>query len=237
MSKTPARFITLEGGEGAGKSTQCRLLEKELTARGISCVTTREPGGSPGAEDIRKLLVQGDADKWDPITETLLLFAARADHVTRTIKPALAVNRWVICDRFTDSTYAYQGVGRGMDRETIRRIETLAIGDFTPDLTLVLDIPPDIGLRRTTTRGTPLFDPVMKDPDSEEAKQALGRRKEARFERFGKTFHERLRDAFLDIAKRNSRRCVVIDAAVPEADVATKIWDVVATRLLSEPAA
>ena len=145
---TEGRFISFEGGEGAGKSTQARLLRDALDARGISCVPTREPGGSPGAEDIRKLLVQGDINRWEPVAETLLLFAARADHISRTIRPALAAGKWVICDRFTDSTYAYQGVGRNVERETIRRIETIAIDDFRPDLTLVLDISPEIGLLR-----------------------------------------------------------------------------------------
>ncbi len=224
------RFITLEGGEGAGKSTQLRRLAAALEAQGISCLTTREPGGSPGAEEIRRLLVQGDPDKWGPIPETFLLFAARADHVERTIKPALAMDRYVICDRFTDSTYAYQGVGRDLERETIRRIEAIAIGDFRPDITLLLDIPPEIGLSRTTTRATPLFDPAMKDPDSNEARIALGRRKEARFERFGKAFHERLRQAFLDIAKRSPDRCFVIDASQSEDEVAANIWAAVSKR-------
>jgi dTMP kinase len=224
------RFITLEGGEGAGKSTQVRRLQASLEERGVRCITTREPGGSPGAEEIRRLLVQGDTDKWEPVSETLLLFAARADHISRTIRPALASGVYVICDRFTDSTYAYQGVGRGLDRETIRRIETLAIGDFRPDITLLLDIDPKVGLLRTTTRATPLFDPTMKNPDSNEARAALNRRKEARFERFGKTFHEQLRQAFLEIAKRASERCVIIDAEQSEDQVAGAIWDAVGRR-------
>jgi len=223
-------FISFEGGEGAGKSTQVRRLLASMEEKGIHCITTREPGGSPGAEDIRKLLVQGDIDRWEPVAETLLLFAARADHIERTIKPALSSGTSVICDRFTDSTYAYQGVGRGVDRETIRRIETLSVGDFRPNLTFLLDIDPKVGLERTTTRATPLFDPAMKDPDSTEAKAALNRRKEARFERFGKTFHERLRQAFLDIAKRSPDRCVIIDASQSEDAVAAAIWDAVARR-------
>lgn len=229
--KKPGRFITLEGGEGAGKSTQVRLLAATLKARGVATVTTREPGGSPGAEDIRKLLVQGDIQRWEPIAETLLLFAARADHIARTIQPALSTGVSVICDRFTDSTYAYQGVGRGLDRETIRRIETLSINDFRPDLTLILDVAPSVGLARTSTRAMPLFDPAMKNPDSPEARSALSRRKEARFERFGKTFHENLRQAFLDIAKRAPDRCVVIDASQSESEVAAAILHAVETRL------
>ncbi|MFL6688594.1 MAG: dTMP kinase [Alphaproteobacteria bacterium] len=227
----PARFITLEGGEGAGKSTHARRLSQALFDHGIENIVTREPGGSPGAEDVRRLLVQGDVDRWDPIAETLLLFAARRDHILRTIEPALSKNRWVICDRFTDSTYAYQGVGRELDRETIGNLHKLAIGDFAPDLTLVLDVSPATGLLRTSTRAMPLFDPAMKDPDSPEAKSALNRRKEARFERFGKTFHERLRQAFLEIAKREPTRCVVVDATDVQDRVAAVIWGAVCTRL------
>jgi dTMP kinase len=229
-----ARFITLEGGEGAGKSTHARRLSQSLADHGIENIVTREPGGSPGAEDIRRLLVQGDVDRWDPIAETLLLFAARRDHILRTIKPALSNGCWVICDRFTDSTYAYQGVGRGLDRETISNLHRLAIGDFAPDLTLMLDVPPATGLLRTSTRAMPLFDPAMKDPDSPEAKSALNRRKEARFERFGKTFHEQLRQAFLDIAKREPMRCVVVDATDTQDAVAKVIWDAVRMRLRIE---
>jgi dTMP kinase len=227
---TEGRFISFEGGEGAGKSTQARALAAALEKRGISCIVTREPGGSPGAEDIRKLLVQGDMNRWEPVAETLLLFAARADHIARTIKPAISAGKWVISDRFTDSTYAYQGIGRNVDRETIRRIESISIGDFQPDLTLILDIAPEVGLLRTNTRASPLFDPAMKNPDSAEAQSALNRRKEARFERFGKSFHARLRQAFLDIARRASDRCMVIDASADEKSVTQAIWAAVAAR-------
>ncbi|HEY4114507.1 MAG TPA: dTMP kinase [Rhizomicrobium sp.] len=227
---TNARFITLEGGEGAGKSTHARQLAEALRQRGIEVVVTREPGGSPGAEDVRRLLVQGDAEKWEAVPETLLLFAARADHVARTIRPALKLGKWVICDRFSDSTYAYQGVGRGLDIEAIRAIEKISLGDFKPDLTLVLDVPPEVGLLRTITRATPLFDPAMKDPDSSEAKSALNRRKEARFERFGRSFHERIRRAFLEIAKSEPDRCVVVDAAAPSEQVSAEIWRTVAAK-------
>ena len=169
---------------------------------------TREPGGSPGAEDIRKLLVTGEPGRWDALTEMLLLFAARADHVARTIGPALLAERFVVCDRFTDSTYAYQGVGRGTPRETIRRIESVVMDDFRPDLTLVLDLPVEIGLKRAHARGAD----------------------ETRFEKFDVSFHEKLRQAFLDIAKRAPDRCVVVDATGSEDDVAQAIWDAVARR-------
>jgi dTMP kinase len=202
------RFITLEGGEGAGKSTQARRLAAALEAKGKSCVVTREPGGSPGAEEIRALLVNGEPGRWDALTETLLLFAARADHVERTIRPALAAGKFVVCDRFTDSTYAYQGAGRGTPRETVRRIESIALDDFKPDLTLILDLPVEAGLARAKSRGTA----------------------ESRFESFDAAFHERLRQAFLDIARRAPDRCLVIDASGSEDEVAGAIWDAVARR-------
>jgi len=207
---TPARgrFITLEGGEGAGKSTQARRLCAALEARGIAQIMTREPGGSPGAEDIRKLLVEGEPGRWTALAETLLLFAARADHIAQTIAPALAAGRWVVCDRFTDSTYAYQGAGRGLARETIRRIESIAVEGFKPDLTLILDMPADQGLARAASRGPA----------------------ESRFEKFDGGFHENLRQAFLDIARRNPERCAVIDASGSADDVSARIWAMVAKR-------
>jgi dTMP kinase len=196
------RFITLEGGEGTGKSTQAKRLAATLSSRGIVCVTTREPGGSPGAEQIRNLLVQGETNRWDPLTETMLMFAARADHILRTIRPALKERKWVISDRFTDSTYAYQGAGRGIPRETIRRIEAIALGDFSPDLTLVLDLPVEEGLARAHGRGS----------------------RENRFEHFDLEFHERLRAAFLAIARRAPDRCRLIDASGNENKVADAIF-------------
>jgi dTMP kinase len=202
------RFITLEGGEGAGKSTQARRLAAALDAHGVASIVTREPGGSPGAEDIRKLLVNGEPERWDALTEMLLLFAARADHVSRTIRPALDAGKFVICDRFTDSTYAYQGVGRGTPRETIRRIESVVLEDFKPDMTLILDLPAEVGLKRAVARGAV----------------------ESRFENFDTDFHERLRQAFLDIARRSPDRCAVIDATGDENDVAQAIWDAISRR-------
>ena len=202
------RFITLEGGEGTGKSTQMRRLAATLSSHGIACVTTREPGGSPGAEQIRNLLVEGETNRWDPLTETMLIFAARADHVARTIKPSLNERKWVICDRFTDSTYAYQGVGRGIPRETIRRIHAIAMGDFGPDLTLVLDLPVEDGLARAKGRAS----------------------RENRFEQFDHEFHERLRAAFQAIARREPERCRLIDASGSEEDVADAIISAVRKR-------
>lgn len=202
------RFITLEGGEGSGKSTQARRLAAILEAKGIATLTTREPGGSPGAEEIRALLVNGAPGRWDALTETLLIYAARADHVGRMIGPALLADRWVISDRFTDSTYAYQGAGRGLARETIRRIDSVVLDDFKPDFTLVLDLDVETGLTRAASRGGA----------------------ESRFENFDRDFHERLRQAFLEIARRNPDRCEIIDAAAPEDAVAAAIWAAVARR-------
>jgi dTMP kinase len=202
------RFITLEGGEGTGKSTQIRKLASALEARGIKVLATREPGGAPGAEQIRKLMVEGEPGRWDPITETLLAYAARADHVARTIGPALLADTWVISDRFNDSTFAYQGVGRGVPRETIRRIDAAVLDDFAPDLTLILDLDVTIGLERARGRSGA----------------------ENRFEKFGADFHEKLRQAFLDIAKRSPDRCRVIDAAGTEDQVAEAIFAAVSHR-------
>src|SRR3984885_13997292 len=195
--KMTGRFITLEGGEGTGKSTQIQRLKQALETKGLKVLATREPGGSPGAEQIRKLMVEGEPGRWDAITETLLAYAARADHVARTIGPALLADTWVICDRFSDSTFAYQGVGRGLERETIRRIDSAVLDDFAPDLTLVLDLDVATGLTRALSRSGA----------------------EARFEKFGPAFHEKLREAFLEIARRNPERCRVIDASGTEDQV------------------
>ena len=202
------RFITLEGGEGAGKSTQIKRLAAALEDKGITVLATREPGGSPGAEQIRKLMVEGEPGRWDAITETLLAYAARADHVARTIGPALRAGRWVISDRFNDSTFAYQGVGRGVPRETIRRIDSAALDDFQSDLTLILDLDVKLGLERAQSRGAA----------------------ENRFEKFGAEFHEKLRQSFLDIARRNPERCRVIDAGGTEDQVAEAILAAVSRR-------
>lgn len=206
--KKPARFITLEGGDGSGKSTQIKLLVAALKQRGIDALATREPGGSKGAEEIRKLVLTGEPGRWDVMTETLLMFAARSDNVAKAIKPALAAQTWVICDRFTDSTYAYQGAGGGLARETIRRMETLVLGDFRPDLTLILDIPTDVGIARTHGRAND----------------------ETRFEKFNIEFHNRLRQAYLAIARRDPERCVVVDASGDSDAIARTIWNTVAKR-------
>ncbi|MEX0298093.1 MAG: dTMP kinase [Kordiimonas sp.] len=195
----PARFITLEGGEGAGKSTQIQLLNDWLQGQGITTCLTREPGGSPEAEQIRDLVLKGATDRWTGMTEALLMTASRAEHVEKKVKPALAENKWVLCDRFFDSSIAYQGAGRGLGMERVKQLQTLALGDFKPDLTIILDLPVEIGLSRAIAR--------------ESAKSDM----EDRFERMDTSFHETLRNAFLSIAEENSERCVVINAdSTPE---------------------
>jgi dTMP kinase len=187
---TRAAFITFEGGEGAGKSTQVGRLREAIERSGVPVIATREPGGSPGAEEIRRLLVDGEPDRWDAATEALLHFAARRDHLVRTILPALEAGTWVVSDRFADSTMAYQGYGHGLDREALGRLYRTAVGDFAPDLTVILDIPVADGLARARARGGP-----------------------NRYERMNRDFHERLRAGFLEIAGGEPERCVVIDGA------------------------
>ena len=206
-------FITLEGGEGAGKTTQIKLLADAFKAGGLDPIITREPGGSPAAEVIRSLLVEGAVDRWQPMTEALLNFAARLEHVQATIEPALAAGRWVLCDRFADSTVAYQGYGHDLGRAVIDELHRLVLGYFQPDLTVILDIPVAEGLARATNR-----------------ERAEGSR-EDRYEHMDEGFHQRLRDGFLDIARRNPERCVVIDAAQEPDKVQAEIRTVVGQRL------
>lgn len=206
MSK--GRFITLEGGEGGGKSTQVFRLAEKLRRIGLPVVTTREPGGAEGAEIIRKLLVSGDPGRWDAMTELLLHFAARRDHLRRTIWPALERGDWVLSDRFADSTMAYQGYGHGLGRAVVEQMHALVLGDFRPDVTLILDLPVTEGLRRSEDRGG-----------------------ENRYERMDMAFHERLRQGFLEIARLDPGRCVVIDATRPVEAVSEEIAAAVGSRL------
>ena len=203
------KFITLEGGEGAGKSTQLGLLAKFLRARGREVLATREPGGAPGADAVRRLLVEGAPERWDPTSEALLHFAARRAHLVDTVWPALAAGSWVLSDRFADSTMAYQGYGQGLGREPVEALYRMVVGDFAPDLTLILDLPPDAGLAR-----------------------AAGRQgsRETRYERMALDFHERLRHGYLDIARREPQRCVVVDATRPVVAVQDDIQRLVAAR-------
>lgn len=208
------RFVTFEGGEGAGKSTQIRRLAARLEMAGRRVRLTREPGGSEGAEEIRGLLVTGATGRWDAVTELLLLYAARRDHYFRLIEPALADGIWVLCDRFADSTMAYQGFGRGVDRETIRALHRLVLGEVTPDLTLLLDIAPERGLARAMN-----------------GEGAVDRGGETRFERMDLSFHEKLRRGFLAIAAEEPDRVAVIDADRDAEAVADDVAETVRRRL------
>ena len=199
---TRGRFITFEGGEGTGKSTQVARLVERLTAHGLEVVRTREPGGSPGAEAIRTLVVSGDADRWSPRTELLLMYAARSDHLERTILPALQAGHWVVCDRFADSSRAYQGAGGGAAAELIETLDRGIVGVHQPDLTLIFDLPVETGLERALGRGAA----------------------ETRFESKGLAFHRRLRDGFARIAADHPARCRLIDAAGTPDSVAERVW-------------
>lgn len=210
-------FITLEGGEGAGKSTQVRYLVARLQARGIEAISTREPGGSPGAEILRDLLLSGMIKALGAKAEAILFAAARIDHIDHTIAPALSAGKWVVCDRFADSTRAYQGTLGGLDPGFLRALERVTVGDTRPDLTLILDLPPEIGLARAAERRG------MSAPTD-------------RFEAEGLAFHEALRKAYLAIAAAEPDRCVVVDAAHSEDEVAQAIWDAISHRLLDTDA-
>lgn len=204
----PGRFITLEGGEGVGKSTLSKALTQAIEAAGQKVVATREPGGTPGADQIRALLVTGEVTRWSALTETLLLTAARSDHLERVIRPALARGDWVLCDRFTDSTHAYQAAAGGVADAAVSALTTL-IDAPAPDLTLVLDIDSALGLSRARS-------------------SAAG---EARFEGRDAAFHARVRAAFLALAAAAPNRCVVIDAGADRADVLRAARAAVAERL------
>ena len=185
------KFMAIEGVDGAGKGVQSRVLRDALLAAGIDVLLTREPGGSPGAEEIRQLLVQGETDKWGAIEELLLIYAARRSHLTQTIWPALAQGRWVISDRFADSSRAFQGFAGGLGLPAVDAIHELVVGDFTPDLTLVLDLAPEVSLSRTQARGG----------------------KEDRFEKKGTAYQQKVREGFLYLAHRSPATHVIIDAS------------------------
>lgn len=207
-ANSPGRFITLEGGEGAGKSSQIQVVKDYLEARGIDVVVTREPGGTPVGQEIRNLLVSGDKDKWSPLSETLLILADRAAHLERVIRPALADGKYVVCDRFFDSTRAYQGIAGGLGLEVIHNLQQPVLGTALPDVTLLLDIDPEKGLSRAQERGGDL-----------------------RFESKTLAYHQTLRQAFLDFAKQEPERMVVIDADRDIEAVSTDIITVLGERL------
>jgi len=196
-------FITVEGGEGVGKSTNMAYLEKELVGHGVDLLVTREPGGSALGERLRQLLLAVDAEAIDPMAELLLVFAARAQHITTRIEPALAAGKWVLCDRFTDATYAYQCGGRGIDRGAVSALEQLVQGELRPDCTLLLDAPVATGMAR-----------------------AQGRGELDRFEREELAFFERVRATYLELAESSSGRYRIIDASQPLATVQQQLLKV-----------
>ena len=205
------RFITFEGGEGSGKSTQAGILANRLTRAGRKVFATREPGGSPAAEEIRDALLSGRVWQFGPFAEALLFSVARADHIEHAIAQTLAEGNWVVCDRFLDSTRAYQGATAGVPKSVINALERLTVGNLLPDITFILDIPAEQGLTRAAERRS------GNAPDRFESQELM--------------LHERVRRAFLDISEEEPERCVVIDASQPEAMVAEDVWEVVLQRL------
>jgi dTMP kinase len=205
------RFITFEGGEGTGKSTHAGMLAHRLKALGVGIHLTREPGGSPGAEAIRHVLLSGAAKPLGAEAEAILFAAARDDHVTHVIKPALAKGKWVVCDRFIDSTRVYQGVVGKVDPRVIKALERVTIGNLKPDLTFIMDVPAELGLERVSKRrGGAVVD---------------------RFETETLGFHQKLREAYIELAASEPRRCVLVDARGPRKEVAERIWNIVNARL------
>lgn len=209
-----ARFITFEGGEGVGKSTQVKRLITRLNRNSISAIRTREPGGTPKAEAVRAFILQGRSESWGPGAEAVLFAAARLDHVNQLIAPSLDAGKWVVSDRFHDSTRAYQGLTGGVNDKLIRGLEAVALNGRNPDLTLVLDMDPEAAFKR------------LQERELEQALQATG----DRFEKEDLDWHRRLRQAFLDIARNNPERCVVIPARQGEDALEIEIWDTLRRR-------
>ena len=198
------KFITFEGGEGGGKSTQAARMAGYLRGKGLEVLETREPGGTPESEALRDLLVQGDPDRWSALSELLLITAARVEHVNRLIEPALARGKWVICDRFADSTLAYQGIAGELGLELVEQLQKLAVGATAPDVTFLLDVRAEAGLQRAEKRGGA-----------------------ARFEKKGAAFHQTLRDGFLALANENPQRIVLIDGE----DTFDNVWGQIEAEL------
>lgn len=196
MTNKRGLFLTLEGAEGVGKSTNIEFITEYLEQRGVEYVLTREPGGTQLAEKIRELLLAVHEEKMSELTELLLVFAARAQHLDKVIEPALAAGKWIVCDRFTDATFAYQGAGRGLCVETIGQLQAMVQEELRPDLTIILDLDPEIGMERASNRG---------ELD--------------RFEREQQSFFRKVRQGYLDIAQAEPERCTVIDASKPLEDV------------------
>ena len=213
------RFISFEGGDGSGKTTQIQLLNKKLLSVGIKTYVTREPGGSIGAEEIRSLIVEGEPDRWDPYTETLLHFAARRDHLIKAITPALEEGLWVLCDRFIDSTMAYQGYGHGVSKSIINSLCQFVVGNMMPHITIILDIPVEIGLERASVRMSDLLD------------KRNNINQEDRYEKMNTDYHKRLRYGFLKIAEKNPERCYVVNANLSSEEVNYEIERILLTKL------
>jgi len=211
------KFITFEGGEGAGKSTQAAILAERLKKNGLTVVQTREPGGTPGAEIMRHLLKSGAVKPLGTFAEAVVVSAARSDHLTQLIRPALEAGKWVICDRFSDSTRVYQGMVGGLEPRLLDALERIVVGDDAPHLTILLDAPAEAGMKR-----------AQKRREDEEGDSPADR-----FEREDNTFHERLRKAFLTLAKAHPDRIVVVDATKPKREVSGTIWKAVSERLLN----
>ena len=202
------KFITFEGGEGSGKSTQIKLLAKKIAETSSVCVT-REPGGTTSAEEIRKLLVRGKADKWSSVSELLLLFAARKDHIDKLIQPALSSNKWVLCDRFVDSTYVYQGMCGKTSLDVIKKIEKIVIGQFKPELTFLINIDPKVGIQRSKRPGN----------------------KDLRYENMDIKFHNKIYKSYLKLASLNKRRIFMIDGSKTISDIENEIWNKVKNKI------
>ena len=202
------KFITFEGGEGSGKSTQIKLLAKKIAETSDVCLT-REPGGTTSAEEIRKLLVRGKADKWSSVSELLLLFAARKDHIDKLILPSLKSNKWVLCDRFVDSTYVYQGMCGKTSIDIIKKIEKLVIGQFEPQLTFLININPKIGIQRSKRPGN----------------------KDLRYENMDMKFHNKVYKSYLRHASLNKRRITMIDGSKSITDIENEIWKTVKDKI------
>ena len=198
-------FITFEGGDGSGKSTQVNLLKDYLDNLNFETIKTREPGGTPSAEILRDLLTTGEVEKWTPMSEALLMWASRYEHLIQVIEPALNSGKNVICDRFYDSTYAYQGIAHNLGIDDMEKLKKIIIGNIEPDVTFVLDIDPKVGLKRSLDR-----------PNQEN-----------RFESYNIDFHNKIRSAFLEIAKKNKNRCVVVDASLNEQEINNLIITVI----------
>ena len=211
------KLITLEGGEGSGKSTQARLLAQRLRNAGLDVVLTREPGGTPFAEQVRQFLLAPTTADHGALAEALLFYAARAEHLEKMIRPALSAGRWVVCDRFSDSSRVYQSHAGGLPHDAFVALEQLVVAPTRPDLTCILDIPPEEGLRRATGR-----------------LDATGRPASDRYEGRGLRFHEQLREGFLDIARAEPQRCAVIDGAGAPEVVAARIWSAVERRFSAD---